>query len=182
MVNPLFDIYQTIYNKIQEIDTKKYWFDVDMGQLETDGSVLPITYPAILLRFEDVIWKDGATDFQIGLVNITLKYAHRFLSENEVMTGQQPRQEISECLGTLQIIHEKINKVQGSSFSALTRFNQYHRQTNPKDLLWVNVIQYQCNIQSNGLIENPDILITDFDDIRNNNEFMKRKKYNLLHK
>lgn len=182
MQNPLLDIYQAVFYKIQEIDPKKYWFDIDMGQFEIDGCNIPITYPAVLLRFEDVIWKDRDRDFQMGLVNLTVKYAHRFTSESEMMAGNTPRQEIKDCLQTLQLIHERLNKVSGSSFSALTRFNQYHRKTNPKDLLWVNVIQYQCNIQSNGKIDSPDVLITDFDDVRNNNDFLQRKKFNLLHK
>ena len=182
MINPLFEIYQTVYNKIQEIDPKKYWFDINLSQFESEGCNLPIIYPAILLRFEDVIWKDRDKDLQIGLVNLTIMYAHRFLSESELMTGNKPRQEICDCLDSLQVLHEKLNKAHGKSFSALTRFNQYHRKTNPKDLLWVNVIQYQCNIQSNGKIDSPDKLITDFDDVRNNNVFLERRKFNMIHK
>lgn len=182
MINPLFEIYRTIFSKIQEIDPKKYWVDIDMGQFETEGRNIPITYPAIILKFEDVIWKDKDREFQIGLVNLTIKYAHRFLSESEIMNCSQPRQEICDCLDTLQLIHEKLNKLRGETFSELTRFNQYHRKTNPKDLLWVNVIQYQCNIQSNGRIDSPDILITDFDDVRNNNVFLERRRLNIFHK
>jgi hypothetical protein len=182
MQNPLLEIYQTVYTKIKEIDPTKYWFDIDMGQFDIDGSNLPITYPAILLRFEDVIWKDRDMFSQIGLVNITIKYAHRFKSESEMIAGNSPRQEIQDCLQILQTIHGQLNKISGSSFSAFTRFNQYHQKTNPKDLLWVNVIQYQCNIQSNGGIDSPELLITDFDDVRNNNVFLERRKYNLMHK
>ncbi len=182
METPLFEIYQTVFNKVQEMDPLKFWFDLDMGQFDGEGYALPITYPAILLKFEDVIWKDMDNEKQIGLVNLTVKYAHRFTSESEMRSGNMPREEIRVSLQTLQALHEKLNKVSGGTFSALTRFNQYHRKTNPKDLLWVNVIQYQCNIQSNGGIDSPETLSTDFEDIRNNNLFLERRKFNIIHK
>ncbi len=182
MDNPIFEIYETVFNRIQNIDPEKYWVDLDMGQLDSDGYKLPITYPAVLLKFEDVIWKNMTETVQIGLVNLSVKYAHRFTSESEMMTGDVPRTEIRDCLNTLQLIHDELNGTSGTSFSVLTRFNQYQRKTNPADLLWVNVIQYQCNIQSNGAIDSPELLITDFTDVRNNNAFLERKQFNLIHK
>ncbi len=139
---------KAVFNRIQDIDPEKFWVDLDMGQLDSDGYKSPITYLTILLKFEDVIWKNMNESVQIGLVNLTVKYAHRFTSESEMMTGDVLRVEIRECLNALQVIHERLGGVSGSSFSVLTRFNQYQRKTNPTDLLWVNVIQYQCNIQS----------------------------------
>lgn len=182
MENPLFEIYQTVFNKVQEMNPIKFWFDIDMGQFDDDGYRLPITYPAILLKFEDVIWKDLDPSTQIGLVNVTVKYAHRFTSESEMRNGNSPRDEIRDCLQIMQDFHDLLSNVGGTSFSQLKRFNQYQRKTNPKDLLWVNVTQYQCNIQSNGAIDSPELLITDFTDIRNNNAFLERRRFNMIHK
>ena len=179
-MSPLNDIYQSIFLKILEID-RSIWIELDMGQLEKDGGTLPIKYPAVLLRFEDVVWKDTGTGIQIGLVNIGVKYVHHFTKENELMQGSVPRHEVKECLDTLQLIHDKLKDLTGPSFSQMKRFNQYYKKTHPKDLLWEIVMQYQCNIQSDGLLASP-ITVVDYNDIRNNNDFLERKEYNLMNK
>jgi len=182
MENPLIELYETVYDRLNGIDPEKYWFDIDMGQLDKGGKKVPISFPAFLVSFEDICWKEGDSDYQIGLVNLTVKYAHRFKSESELLTGNGLRDEIRECYANVQTMHERLDGVTSSSFSKLTRFNEYHQRTDPKDLLWVHVIQYQCNIQSNGAIASPELLITDFEDVKNNNVFLERRKLSMIYK
>lgn len=181
-MNPLNDIYLALLAKVRTVAIANLWFDLDMGQLDEEGNDLPLQFPAVLVKFEDVIWKTRPDGVQIGTVNIAVKFAFQFKNEAELISTTLARPEVTECLNNLLSLHTAIDLTGGASFSQMMRYNQYQQKTNPKDLLWVQVLQYQCNIQSNGVIDAPLALIIDYNDVKDNNAFMDRKKFNKIHK
>ncbi len=183
MTAPLTDIYQKLRDLITSIPATTLWFDLDIGQLDDDEVDLPMKYPAILIRFDDVTWKAMSATVQMGVVSVSVKFVYQFRQESQIINGNVTRQEVKDCLNTLFILHNQISgATNGTSFSKLTRFNQYHVRTKPNSMLWIHVLQYQCNIQSDNNIANPNVLTIDYTDILNNNYFMDRKRLDLIHK
>ena len=181
-MTPLEEIYNNVCDKVRTLPKKFRWFDLDMGQLEESGNELPIEFPAVLLKFEDVIWKTRPDGVQLGIVNVTVKLAFQFIQEEQIITAMNGRQEVRDCLTTLFKLHDLLNLMHGTLFSQFRRYNQYHKDINPKDLIWQHILQYQCNIQDNGTIDEPNNLIIDINNVIDNNSFMERKKFNLIHK
>jgi len=181
--SPLTDIYQKLRDLITTIPATTLWFDLDIGQLDDDDVDLPMKYPAVLVRFDDVTWKALNALVQIGVVCVSVKFVYQFKSESQIINNSVSRQEVKDCLNTLFVIHNQIaGATNGTSFSRLTRFNQYHVRTKPNSMLWIHVLQYQTNIQSDNNIANPNALNIDYVDILNNNNFMDRKRQDLIHK
>src|ERR1043165_570713 len=181
--SPLTDIYQKLRDLVTSIPGTTFWYDLDTGQLEDDTTDLPLKFPAILVRFDDVTWKAMSPTVQIGVVCVSVKFAYQFKQESQILNGNATRQEVKDCLNTLFVVHNQINgATNGTSFSKLTRFNQYNVPTKPVNLIWTHVLQYQCNIQSDNNIANPTVLTIDYTDILNNNYFMDRKRFDLIHK
>jgi len=180
---PLVDIYQKVRDLVTSIPGNTFWFDLDIGQLDDDLVDLPLKYPAILIRFDDVTWKAMSPTVQIGVVCVSVKYVYQFKQESQIINGNVTRQEVKDCINTLFAVNAQLNgATNGTSFSKLIRFNQYHVRTKPNSMLWVHVLQYQCNIQSDGAIANPGTLAIDYVDILNNNNFMDRIRQDLIHK
>lgn len=181
--SPLTDIYQKLRDIITAIPGFTFWFDLDLGQLDDDSAELPMKFPAILVRFDDVTWKAMSPTIQLGVVCVSVKFAYQFKQENQIINGSASRQEVKDYLNTLFVLHNQISgATNGTSFSKLTRFNQYHVRTKPNSMIWTHVLQYQCNIQSDNNIANPNVLTIDYNDILNNNTFMDRKRFDLIHK
>ena len=177
---PLAEIYNSVITQLRESGIAIKWYDIDMGQLEVEGMELPLQYPAVLLKLGDVIWRDKADDLQIGAVTLNVKVIFQFQKEEELLRLTS-RTEVIANLEFLESIHQNITAITGSTFNKFRRFNQYHLNTNPKELLWIHVMQYQCNIQSDAGTPDPALDI-DLDNLKNNNSFMERKKFNLIHK
>ena len=181
MATALVNLYQGI-NIVTRDSGMFTMYDIDMGQLETEGETLPLNCPAMLLKMEDVIWKDVTDDLQIGVVNISLKMIFQFQKEEEIITVPgDGRTEVNEILTLIEDYHHMITGMSGEGFNRLRRFNQYQLPINPKNLYWIHVLQYQCNVKSDSSA--PDATLDlDFDSVKNNNAFMERRKFNLIHK
>ncbi|HRA60477.1 MAG TPA: hypothetical protein PLE27_04015 [Bacteroidia bacterium] len=156
-------------------------YDIDMGQMESEGIELPLQYPAILIKLGDVVWRDFSDDVQIGTVTLSVKVIFQFQKEDEMIAQSGPRNEVIENLEMLENINTIIAGITGDSFNKFRRFNQYHPETKSKELLWIHVLQYQCNIMSNGDAPDP-ALDLDVDNLKNNNSFLERRKYSLVNK
>lgn len=176
---PLEEIYEVVLNKLKGLK-ETFWIDIDTGQLDSSGETMPLKFPAILFKFSDVLWREYAGGYQMGVVCVSVKLVYQFKSEGQWLAMNAAKNEVSTCLSYLDEINAALYKQQGSSFSELRRFNQYQVKSDPKDLLWVHVIQYMCNIQSNGSIDNPNDLNIDYQDISNTNEFLERHRLNPM--
>lgn len=179
---PLAEIYETTITTLRGSGLDIKWMDIDMGQLEEDGMELPLQYPAVLLKLGDIIWrqKEADSEMQIGEVTLSVKVIFQFQKEEQILLVDT-RTEVSDFLQFLDSIHGFITGMTGSMFNKFIRFNQYHQSTKPADLLWIHVLQYQCNIHSDASTPDSDLAV-DFDSLKNNNAFMERKKFNLIHK
>ncbi len=182
MTTGLQDIYNGIVNQLQNSKELIKWVDLDLGQIDRDAKVIPLEFPAVLLKFEDIIWWDKIKDYQIGLVNVSVKTVFKFTNEADNYTAIKIRDEASQFLKVLEYLHDSIGKVRGQTFSRLLRYNQYQLKSKPEFYHWIQVMEYQCNVQSNGGIDDPENVYIDYDQIRNNNTYMERRKYNLIHK
>ena len=181
MEEPLGLIYKAIVDLLRESGVPLKWIDIDLGQIDKDAEVIPIEFPALLLKFEDVIWKDNA-DFQLGLVNVSMKFVFKFTSEADNYTAIKVRDEAVVNLALIRDVHDRISEIRSGAFSRLLRYNQYQLKTKPEYFHWIQVVEYQCNIQSDGSIVDPENVNIDYDFISNSNVYMERRKFDLIHK
>ncbi|MEP7170368.1 MAG: hypothetical protein ABI855_13435, partial [Bacteroidota bacterium] len=148
---PLTEIYQTICIKMREqmdIGIIK-WYDIDLGQTEPDSFDFPVDYPAVFVKFDDVIWRDKDDTVQVGTLTVSFKIIFQFQKEEEFINlAPDGRGEVLDFLNNLELLHQAIITISGGTFNKLRRFNQYQGNSNPKDLRWVQVLQYQCNVYS----------------------------------
>jgi hypothetical protein len=176
-------MYEEIVHHIAEIAVIK-WCDADFGQLEDKKKQFPIDYPAVLIKFDDVIWQntleDGIT--KRGVVNISLKTIFKLNNEQDWLSPLSPRSELMGFFDVLGLVHNTINGLSGSSYTKLTLYNQFHIKRKIEEMLWVNVLQYRCNIQTDGIAPETPEPVIDFDLLKSDNDFMERKKYNLMHR
>lgn len=182
MPSPLSDIYIAIVDTLRATGLPISWIDIDLGQIDKDAEVIPIEFPGLLVKFEDVIWWDKNPDLQEGLVNVSIKLVYKFRNEADAYTAIKVRDEAIAFMDLLTQIHEAIKAIRGSSFSKLLRYNQYFLKTKPEYYHWIQVMEYQCNIQSDESIEDVETVNIDYDFIRNSNDYMERRKFNLIHK
>jgi hypothetical protein len=181
---PLSDVYQAVCLKMREqMEAGNIkWYDIDLGQTEPDSFDFPIDYPAVFVKFDDIIWKDKDDTVQIGTLTVSFKIIFQFVKEAEFINlAIDGRGEIYGFLNRLETLHQGIITISGATFNKFRRFNQYQANSNPKDLRWIQVLQYQCNVLSDASPPDP-ALDLDFDNVKNNNSFMERKKFNLIHK
>lgn len=181
MEEPIGLIYKAIVDLLRDSGVPLKWIDIDLGQIDKDAEVIPIEFPALLLKFEDVIWKDNA-DFQLGLVNVSFKFVFKFTSEADNYTAIKVRDEAVVNLALIRDVHDRISEIRSGAFSRLLRYNQYQLKTKPEYFHWIQVVEYQCNIQSDGSIADPDNVNIDYDFIRSSNDYMERRKFDLIHK
>lgn len=175
----LAELYDKITTQLVAMGTIK-WFDVDMGQLENER--LPLKYPAALIKIGDVIWKDNVGSPQIGTVTLSIKIVFRFEVEQDFLKIEAGgRKEVRSYLDFVKVVHDNMTTVTGTSFNTLRRFNQYHLEVKSKELLWIQVLQYQCNIKSDDSAPDPALSL-DYDNVKNNNSFLERRKVSLVHK
>ena len=157
------------------------WVDIDLGQIDTDAEVIPIQFPAVLLKFGDVIWED-TPDTQIGLVNVSVKLVFKFTNEADNFTAIKTRDEAVVFLALMADLDVALSEIRGEAFTRLLRYNQYTLKTKPVYAHWVHVMEYQCNVQRNGIVSDNDIVTINYERIKDDNAYMERRKYNLIHK
>lgn len=181
MAYPIINLYQTLQTFLRDSGAFKS-YDIDMGQMENEGKHLPLEYPAALIKLDEIIWRDLEDESQIGTVNVTLKMIFQFKNEDELITMPgDGRPEVIEILGLVEDLNATLTGAIPGGCNKLRRYNQYHLAINPENLLWTHVIQYQTNIRSDGGDPEPTLDL-DFDALKNNNAFMERKKFNVIHK
>ena len=182
MDEPLGLLYKAIVDTVRATGINIKWIDIDLGQIDKDAEIIPIEFPALLLKFEDVIWRDKSPDLQEGLVNVSVKLVYKFQSESDNYTAIKVRNEAVDFLQLLYDLNNILIAIRGESFSKLVRYNQYLLKTKPEYFHWIQVMEYQCNIQSDCRIENPEVVNIYYDEIQNSNIYMERRKFNLIHK
>lgn len=159
------------------------WFDIDFGQGINSDDEYVIEYPAALLRCDDVIWQGTTEDgSRRGVLTISIKIICKLLSEEDWYTPLGYRNEVLAYYEMLSQIHSVVETVHSDSLSDLKLFNQFHVKTPLKEKLWVQVLQYRCNIQTNGMVDNPDDIVISVDSLQNDNDYLERKEYNLMNK
>jgi hypothetical protein len=84
--SPLTEIYEVVCLKMREqmeVGNIK-WYDIDLGQAETDGYNFPIDYTAVFVKFDDIIWRDRDDgSVQVGTLTVSFKIIFQFLKEEE---------------------------------------------------------------------------------------------------
>lgn len=180
-MEPLGLLYKAIVDRIRETGLPVNWVDIDLGQIDKDAEVIPIEFPAILLKFGDVIWQDTA-DTQLGIVNVGVKFVFKFTSEEDNLTAIKTRDEAVAFLALMADVDIALSEIRGEAFTRLLRYNQYTLKTKPEYFHWVHVIEYQCNVQRDGLVIDNDVVTINYEFIRDSNDYMERRKFDLIHK
>lgn len=139
------DIMDAVVGVVVELKT----VDVDLGQLKKGGESMPLDYPALLIRFENVAWRITDAPKQIGLVHVRLKVIYPFTNAEDYYTAVHTvREEIATFYGIIQALHDAINSITGPKHSKLIRFNENHLESNPDEMKWIYCIDYYCNIDT----------------------------------
>jgi hypothetical protein len=155
-INPINDVFMQLVQQIDVAHLGIQYMDIDLGQIDTVREDKPIECPGILFRLDDVVWKDKNPTLQIGMLNVTLKVVFRFEREEDNFEGIKTRVEAKEALLILNQLHEVIQAIRFSSFTRLLRYNQYTIKTKHQSNYWVQVMEYRCNVQSDGNVDDPE--------------------------
>ena len=182
MYNPLEGIYSGIVDTLNERIGTLALIDLDLGQMDKDSPEEHLKFPAVLLKFGDIIWKDLNEVIQEGVVNVNVKVIYKFKNETDIYSPLAVRGEAITFLELLADIHDAIKDVRSEFFSRLIRYNEFQITSKWQFLHWEHVMQYQCNILTEGKVSNPEVLNISYDAIRDENDFMNRKRFNLLSK
>ena len=176
----LISLYQTLVEALAGTGYVK-WCDIDFGQGMNKEKDYEIEYPAALFKFDEVIWQGTTDDGSIrGVVTLSIKVICQILTEEDWLVPMQVRSEVVAYYELLAQIHSVVIALHSDNFSPLILFNQFHINTPIKEMLWTEILQYRCNIQTNGGLDNPDGLIISVDSVQDDNSFMERKEYNLM--
>ena len=147
----LFDLYRTLASSLSVGVTAIKKVDIDLGQLKKEGSVLPVDYPLILIRFQNISWKEYSSTNQIGLLHIRFKIIYPFEEddENYVADGGE-RLEVETFYEIIQEVHQIIVDTLPGPSSLIKRFNENLLETDPIELRWIYCMDYYCNVFSDG--------------------------------
>ena len=147
-LNTLYGILaDTLYVNVPELKH----IDIDLGQLTKAGAKIPVEYPGLLMRFENVMWKEFDTSKQIGLVHIRLKIIYPFVDETEYYTREHAvRTEVSTFFDLIQSINYVVSVIPIGISTKLYRFNENHLDSLPDEQKWIYCLDYYCNIYSDG--------------------------------
>lgn len=148
-MNALYDLYRLVASSVNDGVAAIKKVDIDLGQLKKDGENIPVDYPLLLLRFENVFWKDFDASKQIGTVHLRLKLIYPYVNESEFYeTDHGVRYEVETFYDIIQSIHDIVKDLPPGTNSRLKRFNENHIEAMPEEMKWVYCMDYYCNIYS----------------------------------
>lgn len=177
-INPINDVYMQLVQNLELAGLNIHYMDFDLGQIDTAKEDKPIVCPGILFKLDDVVWKDKTPTVQIGMLNVTMKMVFRFEKEEDVFDGIKTRVEAKEALLLLNQIHDVVQAIRFSSFTRLLRYNQYTMKSKHNSNYWVQVMEYRCNIQSDGMIDDPEIVEVFTAEVDKDESYVERRSFN----
>ena len=150
-MNAHYELYRLIATSIFDGVAEIKHVDFDFGQLKKDGEELQMDYPALLIRFENIYWKDYDGTKQIGVVHVRLKIIYPYVNEGEFYeTDHGVRYEAETFFTIIQNIHNIVKDLPPGLNSNIVRFNENHLENIPKEAKWVYCIDYYTNIFSDN--------------------------------
>jgi hypothetical protein len=148
-MNALYDLYRFVASSLNDGVTEIKKVDIDLGQLKKGGENMPVDYPLLLIRFENVYWKDFDASKQIGTVHLRLKIIYPYVNESEFyQTDHGVRYEVETLYNIVQSVHDIMKDLPPGTNSKLKRFNENHIESLPEEMKWVYCMDYYCNIFS----------------------------------
>lgn len=150
-MSALSDLYQHIVQALYETVDGIPFVDMDFGQLKKGGEEITIEYPALLIRFENVYWKEYDASKQLGAVHVRLKFIYPYTNENEYLESTDGiRNEVVSFFEIIQNIHTAVSSIPPSTHTLLYRFNENHLENKPEEMKWIYCLDYYCHIFSDG--------------------------------
>ncbi|MEP7171618.1 MAG: hypothetical protein ABI855_19760, partial [Bacteroidota bacterium] len=74
--NAMNDIYTKVCGALNSLGATIKWFEIDMSQTKKEGEALPLDYPAIIFKHQDVLWENAPTP-QCGVVAMEMQILHQ---------------------------------------------------------------------------------------------------------
>lgn len=171
-------LYEHIVDNVEGIGAFK-WCDFDFGQTEHKEQEYSIEYPAVLIKFDNVIWQSPVGDGSLkGVATVSFKVMCQHLNEHDWLLPFQVRGEVITFYDLLGMLHNSRLDLTSDHYSKLRLFNQFHVKTPINEMIWVEILQYRTNIQTNGAIEDPSGLVIEFEKLREDNDFIERNRLN----
>lgn len=112
------DIFLAISAAVEQLNTVR-WVDFDLGQLEQEQP--PVSFPCTLVGFDNGTFENLGNLGQQGIVQVSIRVAFRTFERTHSKAAASFRNVGLEHLDILQAIHTKLNGLNGTSFTALTR-------------------------------------------------------------
>ena len=150
-MSALFNLYGQIATAITDNVPEIKHVDIDIGQLKKEGAEIPVIYPAVLIRIENVYWKDYDAAKQIGVVHLRLKIIYPFENETEYYSAPHGvRTEMATFYAIVENVNRYVSLIAPGTFTRINRFNEAHLETNPEEQKWIYCLDYYCNVYSDG--------------------------------
>ncbi len=172
-MNALTNIYTNLSAAIFDAGIGVEFVDIDLGQLKKNGENIPIDYPAVLIKLENIAWKTEESGKQKGLVHVRLKIIYPYTEEFYIADGRI-RNEVQSFFDLLTRIQGGVQSIPTGNHSRLFRINECHLDSLPEEMKWIYAIDYQCNIWEDGSEIEYEELDTDYDLIAVENRFFER--------
>ena len=145
------NLYEHLIEALFETVDGIAFVDIDLGQLKKEGENIPVEYPGLIIRFENIFWKEYDASKQIGVVHVRLKFIYPYTNEAEFYEPSAGiRTEVVAFFEIIQNIHTAVSSIAMSNHTQLFRFNENHLDNKPEEMKWVYCLDYYCNIYSDA--------------------------------
>jgi len=177
MESPLTKIYRAVIGLLSDDALGFKSVDLDIGQFSKSEVAERLSYPAVLMQMDDVLWWEMGGGVQQGLVTLRLTIATRFEAEEDEFMDKKLREEALNHLEMIQTVHDNMNGFSTDSCSQMRRVSLYPYAQQMRKNMWIQTLVYQCNIQSDFMVADSSALVIDATAIRIQKEVIEQQWY-----
>lgn len=151
MNSPLGKYFLEIMNRIKDAVPGVRYINQDLGQLETDLDRPAVSWPCVLIDFDQFEFTDESYNAQIGEGLVIIRIGYAPYSSSSSLTPDQVREKALEYYEIEQSVYESLQGWQGTEFGAMTRTATGNEKR--EDKLRVRYIVFKSTYQDNTAID-----------------------------
>lgn len=102
------ELIDDIKTRLKEVTELKY-IDEDWGQLDYYSASPPVKFPCVLIDVDNVRWTDQGNQSQIGIGNVSIRFANMRLSNSNVKAPAGQKAKSLSFFDTVMHIHQKLH-------------------------------------------------------------------------